>query len=140
MYLAEMFVAIVVIVVGDHFIGSAFEAHAFAASAAGDSIASIIADDGDAAFGVGASSDSVFLHVFFEEGLTAVFGLLAGHSGVILHLDRTIVTLHSMQKLLRQTSQEMWSPFMGLTCLQPALKQNARDSACLVTYWLIAIV
>lgn len=124
MYIVEVFVALVVVVVGFHFICVAFETHAFVASAACDSVASVDSDHWDFAFVVGALADSVLEHVFFEELVAAYFSLFAGYFWVILHLCNNGCTLHSIQYKDRQTSHSIWSLFIMLICLQPTVKQK----------------
>lgn len=89
-----MLIAGIVVVVGDHFLGFAFKAHAFVASGAGDSIAAIDSVDGNLAFLVGALSDVVLLQVFLEELISTVLRLLARHPWMVLKLSHNHSTLH----------------------------------------------
>ena len=107
MHLAQVVVAIRVVVVGDHFVRFTFKAHALTAAGAGYPVAPVNPDHWDFAFFVRALSHAILLHVFLEECVSSMFGLLAGHPGVVSQLNRRVVTLHSMQYTPRQTSHSM---------------------------------
>ena len=66
MHLAKVVVAICVVVVGDHFVRFAFEAHALAAAGACHPVAPVYSDHWDFAFFVRALSHPIILHVFLE--------------------------------------------------------------------------
>lgn len=77
MDVVEMLVAVVVVVVGDHLVGLALEAHALIAAAAGDSVTAINPDHRNLALLIGTLPDPVLLHVLLEGLIPAVLGLFA---------------------------------------------------------------
>jgi hypothetical protein len=82
----EVFVAIVVVVVGDHLVGLALEAHALVASTAGHPVAAVDSDYRDLALFVGALPNPVFFHVLLEGLVAPLSSLLAGDPGVVTAL------------------------------------------------------
>lgn len=97
MDVVEMLIAVVVVVVGDHLIGLAFEAHTLVASTASDPVAAVNTDHGDLALLVRALPDPVFPHVLLECFVSSIPRLLACYPRVIAHLNKIKITLHSMQ-------------------------------------------
>lgn len=103
MNVVEMFVAFVVIVVGDHFVSVAFETHALVAAAAGNAVAAVCADDWHLAVFVWTCAHSIFLHVFLEQRVTSQPRLLTRHTLMpsLLALTaircRTFITLETRQ-------------------------------------------
>jgi hypothetical protein len=80
MHISQVLVAVVIVVIGDHFFRLAFKAHAFIASAAGDSEASVRSDNGHFATLVWTNSHAILLHVLLEESISVIFGLLASQT------------------------------------------------------------
>ena len=76
MDIGQMFITIVVVIVCDHFLWLAFEAHAFVASTASYSVAAVCTHYWHFAALVWAFSDAVLFHVFLECGVASLFGLL----------------------------------------------------------------
>ena len=99
-----MFVAVVVVIIGDHLFWFTFEAHRLIATRASDTVASVDPDHWYFALIVRTLSDAVLFHVLFESCVPAIFGLLACQPRMVPHLHRIWFTLHSTQKLVRQTS------------------------------------
>jgi hypothetical protein len=117
----EVLVAEVVVVVGDHLVGLALEAHRFVAATAGYSVAAIDSVHGDLAGFVRTLPDTVLLHVLLEDLISSLLCLLAGEAGVVAELSDKGSTLQLMQKTERQTSHSMESDLIMLICLHPAV-------------------
>ena len=129
-----MLVAQVVVVVGNHLVRLAFEAHALVTSAAGHSIATVYTINWDLAGFVRALTDTVFFHVLLKDLVTSYFRLLACQPWMVAQLHKKICTLQLMQKVERQTSHSIESALIMLTCLHPGLKQNVMISDLPTTY------
>lgn len=136
----EMLVALVVVIVGNHLVRLALEAHTLVASATGHSIAAVHSVDWNLAGFVWALTDTVFFHVFFEDLVASHLRLFTCQSLMVTQLNNKIFTLQLMQKVERQTSQSMESALIMLTCLHPGLKQNVMKSDLPTTNWLVAMV
>jgi hypothetical protein len=98
MHFAEMPVAVVIVVISDHFIRFAFKAHAFTAASASDPVAPVDPVDGHVAGFVRALPDVVLLHVLLEEGIGVLSRLLARESRVIV-----LLALQAVRALARIT-------------------------------------
>lgn len=129
-----MLVALVVVIIGNHLVGLAFEAHALVASAAGHSIATIHTIYWNLTSFVWTLTNSIVLHVLFENLVSSDFRLLACQPWMVTQLDKKMITLQLMQKVERQTSHSIESALIMLTCLHPGLKQNVMMSDLLTTY------
>ena len=104
MHLAQMIIAQGVVIKNFHLVGLTFETHAFVASGAGYPVTPVCSDHWDLAFLVGTLPDSILHHVFLEQLVTSSFGFLACHPRMVFALHQHIFTLHSIQRLLKQTS------------------------------------
>lgn len=93
----EVFVAVVVVVIGDHLFWFTLEAHRLIAPRTSDTVAPVDPDHWYFALVVRTLSDAVLFHVLFESCVTAIFGLLARQPGVVPHLHNLWLTLHSTQ-------------------------------------------
>lgn len=78
-----MLIAQVVVIVGDHLIWFALEAHTLVATTARHPVAPVNAHHRNIAFFVRALPNTVFLHVFLEQFVSAVLRLLAGQSRMV---------------------------------------------------------
>lgn len=93
MHICEMFVAVIVMVVGNHLVWLAFEAHALIASAAGYPIAAVCPLDWHLATLIWTFSDSIILQVFFECCISALLGLLACQPRMVVQFAFNTVRL-----------------------------------------------
>lgn len=92
-----MLVASIVVIVSDHFVRLALEAHAFVTPTACYSIAAINSIHWDLAFIIRTLPNIIFLHIFLEHLIATKSCLLASHTGMIFHLHNPKITLQSMQ-------------------------------------------
>lgn len=83
MNIVQVFVALVVIVIGYHFFRLTLEAHTLITPATSDSVAAIYPDHRDLTFIIGTLPNTIFKHIFFEEFITPSFSFLAGQSRMI---------------------------------------------------------
>ena len=84
MYIIEMLIAIVIVIIGDHFIGFTFETHTFSTAAAGYSIASIGPFNRHFALIVWASADIILFHILLKCCTTTLLCLLTGHFRMVI--------------------------------------------------------
>ena len=89
MHLIQMGIAQVVIVICNHFISFAFKAHALAASAACNSKAPVCSLNRHFTIFIGAYSYIIFQHIFLEQGIPSLFGLLACQARMVMLLALT---------------------------------------------------
>lgn len=82
-----MLIAQVVVIVGDHLVWFALEAHALVATAAGHPVASVDAHHWNLTIFVRTLPNTVFLHVFLEQLVAAKLRLLARQSRMVSHLN-----------------------------------------------------
>lgn len=86
MYILQMFVAGIVVVIGDHLVRIALETHTLVASGASDPVAPIHPLNRELATFVRALANVVLLHKFLEQHIAALLGLLTRHAWVIVQL------------------------------------------------------
>jgi hypothetical protein len=72
-----MLIAIIIIIIRYHLVRRTFEAHTLIASTTSDSKATISPYDRHLTTFIGADSHTIFLHIFFEQGIRIHFSLLA---------------------------------------------------------------
>ena len=78
MCIIQVFIAFVVVIVGDHFVGWTFKAHTFVASAACHSKTAVCSHDGHLAVRIWTNSHVILFHVLLEQCVTSFFGFFAG--------------------------------------------------------------
>lgn len=127
MHIVKMLVTFVVIIVGDHLVGVAFEAHTFVATTASDTIATIDTNKRHFTSLVRTCSYTILFHVLLEDLIVVTFGLLTCHIRMMWTLRYSFIyTLHFKQYEFPHTSQRIESAIIALICLHPAVKQNVR--------------
>ena len=99
-----MLIALVVVIVSDHFVRLALETHTLITSTASHSITTVYPDNRDLALIVWTLPNTIFQHIFFKKFISTGLGFLTSQSRVIFILNKTFVTLHSIQKVDKQTS------------------------------------
>lgn len=116
MHVIQMFVAFVVVIVGNHFFWLTLETHTLVASAASDPEAPIDSHHWHFAGFVGALPNSVLFHILFKKFLAPSFSLLASKVRVVW-----IFAAHAERRIAKITFEE------------PSLNKVYLLAACCVT-------
>lgn len=107
MNVGQVFVAIIVVVVGDHFLWLTLKAHALVAATTSHPVAPIRPHDGHLTALIGAFADPIFLHVLFESQISTIFGLFASEPRVVIQLAPKAVRLLALIAIEEVFDQEV---------------------------------